>query len=205
MGCAWGDYDQDGHLDFVVVRHMEESDMEALDLRAFYLAVRPLGLFHNNGDGTFTEVSHLLGDTGSPQKTLGEYGNLWGAGFQPGWLDFDNDGDPDLYVVNDFGRDAQPNVLWRNNGPRAGGGWQFEDISRDSRADVAMFGMGLAVGDYDLDGHFDLYVTNIEDNVLLKNNGDGITFTEAAADAGGGNGRISKAAARQLGHGVFRL
>ena len=192
MGCAWGDYDQDGHLDFVVVRHMEESDMEALDLRAFYLAVRPLSLFHNNGDGTFTEVSHLLGDIGSPQKIPGEYGNLWGAGFQPGWLDFDNDGDPDLYVVNDFGRDAQPNVLWRNNGPGAGGGWQFEDISRDSRADVAMFGMGLAVGDYDLDGDFDLYVTNIEDNVLLKNNGDGITFTEAAADAGVGMGTFQR-------------
>ncbi len=192
MGCAWGDYDRDGHLDFVVVRHMEESDMEALDLRAFYLAVRPLSLFHNNGDGTFTEVSHLLGDVGSPQKIPGEYGNLWGAGFQPGWLDFDNDGDPDLYVVNDFGRDAQPNVLWRNDGPREGGGWRFEDISRDSRADVAMFGMGLAVGDYNLDGHFDLYVTNIEDNVLLKNNGDGIAFTEAAADAEVGMGAFQR-------------
>jgi Tol biopolymer transport system component/uncharacterized membrane protein YraQ (UPF0718 family) len=192
MGCAWGDYDQDGHLDFVVVRHMEESDMDALDLRAFYLAVRPLALFHNNRDGTFTEVSHLLGHPGSPQKTPGEYGNLWGAGFQPGWVDFDNDGDPDLYVVNDFGRDAQPNVLWRNDGPAAGGTWQFEDISRDSRTDVAMFGMGLAVGDYDLDGRFDLYVTNIEDNVLLKNNGDGITFTETAADAGAGMGTFQR-------------
>ncbi len=192
MGCAWGDYDRDGHLDFVVVRHLEEADMDALDLRAFYLAVRPLGLFHNNGDGTFTEVSQLLGDVGSPGKTPGEYGNLWGAGFQPGWLDFDNDGDPDLYVVNDFGRDAQPNVLWRNDGPGADGIWQFEDISRDSRADVAMFGMGLAVGDYDLDGHFDLYVTNIEDNVLLKNNGDGLTFTEMAAAARVGMGAFQR-------------
>ena len=93
MGCAWGDYDRDGHLDFVVVRHMEESDMEAFDLRLFYLAVRPLGLYHNNGDGTFTGVSHLLGDVGSPLNVPGEYGNLWGAGFQPGWVDFDNDGD----------------------------------------------------------------------------------------------------------------
>ena len=192
MGCAWGDYDRDGHLDFVVVRHMEESDMEALDLRAFHLAVRPLALFHNNGDGTFSEVSHLLGDTGAPRNLPGEYGNLWGAGFQPGWVDFDNDGDPDLYVVNDFGHDVQPNVLWRNDGPAAGGGWQFTDISRDSRADVPMFGMGLAVGDYDLDGHFDLYVTNIEDNVLLRNNGDGLTFTETATDAGAGMGGFQR-------------
>ncbi|MDE2785529.1 MAG: FG-GAP-like repeat-containing protein [Chloroflexota bacterium] len=192
MGCAWGDYDRDGHLDFVIVRHMEESDMEAFDLRLFYLAVRPLGLFHNNGDGTFTEVSHLLGDGSAPQKIPGEYGNLWGAGFQPGWVDFDNDGDSDLYVVNDFGHDVQPNVLWRNDGPGESGAWQFEDISRDSRTDVPMFGMGLAVGDYDLDGHFDLYVTNIEDNVLLKNNGDGLTFTESAADAGAGMGAFQR-------------
>ena len=192
MGCAWGDYDRDGHLDFIVVRHMEESDMEALDLRVFNLAVRPLGLFHNDGDGTFTEVSHLLGDRGSPGKIPGEFGNLWGAGFQPGWIDFDNDGDPDLYVVNDFGHEVQPNVLWRNDGPAADGTWRFEDISRNSRTDVAMFGMGLAVGDYDLDGHFDLYVTNIEDNVLLKNNGDGLTFTETAADAAAGMGAFQR-------------
>ena len=192
MGCAWGDYDRDGYLDFVVVRHMEESDMEAFDLRLFYLAVRPLGLFHNNGDGTFTEVSHLLGDTAPPSKIPGEYGNLWGAGFQPGWVDFDNDGDSDLYVVNDFGRDVQPNVLWRNDGPAAGGDWLFQDISQDSRTDVPMFGMGLAVGDYDRDGHFDLYVTNIEDNVLLRNNGDGLTFTETATVAGVGMGAFQR-------------
>ena len=192
MGCAWGDYDRDGHLDFVVVRHMEESDMEAFDLRLFYLAVRPLGLFHNNGDGTFTEVSHLLGNVSAPEKIPGEYGNLWGAGFQPGWVDFDNDGDPDLYVVNDFGHDVQPNVLWRNDGPGDGGSWKFQDISRDSRANVPMFGMGLAVGDYDLDGHLDLYVTNIEDNVLLRNNGDGLAFTETAADAEAGMGSFQR-------------
>ena len=192
MGCAWGDYDRDGHLDFVVVRHMEESDMEAFDLRLFNLAVRPLSLFHNNGDGTFTEVTHLLGNNVSPGKTPGEYGNLWGASFQPAWADLDNDGDPDLYVVNDFGHDVQPNVLWRNDGPDAGGGWLFEDVSSRSNADVAMFGMGLAVGDYDLDGHLDLFVTNIEDNVLLRNSGDGMTFAETAADAGAGLGEFQR-------------
>ncbi len=188
MGCAWGDYDRDGLVDFVVVRHMEESDMDAFDLRFYAYAVRPLGLFHNNGDGTFTETTHLLGDTGRAGKTQGEYGNLWGAGFQPSWIDFDNDGDSDLYVVNDFGRDIQPNVLWRNDGPGDNGFWRFEDISSQSGANVAMYGMGLAVGDYDLDGDFDLYSTNIEDNVLLRNNGDGASFTETAADSGVGQG-----------------
>ena len=191
MGCAWGDYDQDGFLDFVVVRHMEESDAEAFDLRHYAYAVRPLALYRNNGDGAFTEVTHLLGDTTGAGNIPGEYGNLWGAGFQPAWIDFDNDGDPDLYVVNDFGKDIHPNVLWRNDGPGVDGVWRFTDISRRSGADAAMFGMGLAVGDYDRDGDFDFYVTNIEDNVLLRNDGTGdggeAAFTEDTA-AGAGMG-----------------
>ena len=188
MGCAWGDYDRDGLLDFVVVRHMAEDDPEAFNLRFYAYAVRPLALYHNDGDGTFTEVTRLLGDTTGPGTSQGQYGNLWGAGFQPAWVDFDNDGDSDLYVVNDFGKDIQPNVLWRNDGPGASGVWRFEDVSHRSGAGAAMFGMGLAVGDYDLDGDFDLYVTNIEDNVLLRNDGDGSAFTEVAADAGAGQG-----------------
>ena len=197
MGCAWGDYDRDGFLDFVVVRHLAEDDPEAFDLRFYAYAVRPLALYHNNGDGTFTEVTHLLGDATAPSGSQGEYGNLWGAGFQPAWVDFDNDGDPDLYVINDFGKDIQPNVLWRNDGPGADGAWRFEDISQPSGADAAMFGMGLAVGDYDRDGDFDLYVTNIEDNALLRNNGaqapdQSRDFTETAADAGAGKGMFQR-------------
>ena len=192
MGCAWGDYDRDGWLDFVVVRHMEESDLEAFNLRHYAYAVRPLGLFHNDGDGTFTEVTHLLGDTTRPGNDTGAYGNVWGAGFQPAWLDFDNDGDPDLYVINDFGKDIQPNVLWRNDGRGDDGQWRFEDISESSGADVAMFGMGLAAGDYDRDGNLDLYVTNIEDNVLLRNMGDGVAFEEVASDSGVGQGHFQR-------------
>ena len=192
MGCAWGDYDRDGWLDFAVVRHLDESDPEAFNLRVYSHAVRPMALFRNNRDGTFAEVTKLLGDTAGPSGTSGEYGNLWGAGFQPGWLDYDNDGDPDLYVVNDFGQEIQPNVMWRNDGPGSDGLWTFTDVSRQSGTDVAMFGMGLAVGDYDLDGHFDLYVTNIEDNVLLRNGGDGTAFTESATDAGVGHGSFRR-------------
>ncbi len=192
MGCAWGDYDRDGFLDFVVVRHMAEDDPEAFDLRFYAYAVRPLALYRNDGYGSFTQVTHLLGDTTAPSGAQGEYGNLWGAGFQPAWVDFDNDGDSDLYVINDFGKDIQPNVLWRNDGPGEDGAWRFEDISQPSGADAAMFGMGLAVGDYDRDGNFDLYITNIEDNVLLRNNGDGSAFTETAADAGAGQGMFQQ-------------
>ena len=187
MGCAWGDYDQDGWLDFIVVRHIDESNPDAFTQRVYYLDVRPLALFHNDGDGTFTEVTHLLGATPSPTREAGAFGRVWGAGFQPAWVDYDNDGDPDLYVVNDFGEYVHPNVLWRNDGPLDGSTgdgmeWAFTDVSQDSGTGIAMFGMGLAVSDYNSDGYLDMFITNIADNVLLTNDGD--TFRDAASDMG---------------------
>ena len=62
-------------------------------------------------------MTGLLGDTSGPSMG-GEAGNVYGAGFQPAWFDYDEDGDLDLYVVNDLGREIHPNVLWRNDGPR---------------------------------------------------------------------------------------
>ena len=186
MGCAWGDYDRDGWLDFIVVRHIDESNPDAFTMRIYHFDVRPLALYHNNGDGTFSEVTDLLGATPSPSRTAGEYGRVWGAGFQPAWLDFDNDGDLDLYVVNDYGEFIHPNVLWRNDGPVGDGSgeqWAFTDISQDSGAGVAMFGMGLAVADYNSDGYLDMFVTNIADNVMLTNQGGG-SFSDSATDLG---------------------
>ena len=187
MGCAWGDFDRDGALDFIVVRHIDESNPDAFTMRLYFLDVRPLALFHNNRDGTFTEVTGLLGSTASPDHDEGAYGRVWGAGFQPAWVDFDNDGDLDLYVINDFGEYIHPNVLWRNDGPAgdsaSGTEWSFTDISEPSGAGTAMFGMGLAVADYNSDGYLDMFVTNIADNVLLTNSGDG-GFQDRAADAG---------------------
>jgi hypothetical protein len=169
-GCAWGDYDQDGHLDFVVVRHLDEQGAYLSEILGnMATAVRSLALFHNDRDGTFTNTSHLLGDTSGPNagKSGEALGNIWGSGFQPGWVDFDNDGDLDLYTVNDFGQYVQPNVLWRNEEG-------FLDVSGGSGADLPIDGMGLAVGDYDLDGFLDLFMTNIGRNVLLRNSGDGL-------------------------------
>ena len=196
MGCAWGDYDRDGWLDFIVVRHIDESNPDAFTQRVYYLDVRPLALFHNDGDGTFTEVTHLLGATPQPTREAGAFGRTWGAGFQPAWVDFDNDGDLDLYVVNDFGEYVHPNVLWRNDGPLAGGSgegteWGFTDISQESDAGTAMFGMGLAVADYNSDGFLDLFVTNIGDNVLLTND-DGAGFRNDAAGLGLGYGEFRR-------------
>ena len=192
MGCAWGDYDRDGYVDLVVVRHMHEDQLSRKGDPLSSTALRALSLYHNGGDGSFNNVTHLLGDDSKPGVlTFGSIedpdktaGNVWGAGFQPGWADFNSDGYPDLYVVNDFGKLIQPNVLWRNDGVGDDGSWTFTDVSSESGADAAMFGMGLAVGDYNLDGHLDMFITNLGRPVLLANNGEGLTFTDTTLEAG---------------------
>ena len=187
-GCAWADYDQDGHLDLIVVSHVSEN-ADIVTSRAFFLGLAGLSLYHNERDGTFANVTHLLGDTAA-RPIDGNAGNIFGAGFQPGWLDFDNDGDMDLYVVNDVGREVHPNVLWRNDGAGSGDEWTFTDVSMALGAQARMDGMGLAVGDYDLDGFLDMFMTNINDNVLLRNKGDGTGFTDTTDEVGVGTGKI---------------
>ena len=184
-GCAWGDYDQDGFVDLIAVRHLYEDDPRMFDTKEFEGGIGGIMLYRNQGDGTFAVTTHLLGTTPFPiDAQLGAFGNIWGAGFQPGWSDLDNDGDLDLYIVNDLGADIQSNVLWRNDGPAADGSWSFTDVSLGSGANQAVFGMGLAIGDYNLDGFLDIFVTNIRDSLLLKNEGAGLRFTSVARDAG---------------------
>ena len=198
-GCAWGDYDQDGYLDLIVVRHLWEAYATVAAPGDIYLSIGGLTLYHNVRDGLLFDVTYLLGDPTFPDSLDARYvernepgraGNAKGLGFQPGWVDFDNDGDLDLYVVNDFGSIIQRNVLWRNDGAGTDGSWTFVDVSADLRADMPMFGMGLAVGDYDLDGFLDMYMTNIGDNVLLKNGGGGRGYTDTAAKARAGVGSV---------------
>src|SRR5579872_5899174 len=100
------------------------------------------------------------------------------------FLDYDNDGWMDIYLVNsgpcDFYTPPQPlhNALYRNN--RDG---TFTDVTRKTGVGGNAYGMGVAVGDYDGDGFPDLYVTQYPHSILYHNNGDG-TFTDVTAKAG---------------------
>ena len=183
-GCAWGDYDGDGHADLVVTRHLNEFNPDLLMKKDFYTSVGGMSLFHNVDGARFEETTALLGDTSGPADGLDVlFGNIWGAGFQPSWLDYDDDGDVDLLVINDFGQEIQPNVLWRNDGADGSDGWTFTDVSLDTGIDVPMYGMGLAVGDPNGDGLVDLFVTNIRNNVLFSRDTNTPTFDDIAGES----------------------
>ena len=196
-GCAWADYDSDGYVDLAISRHIYEDDPEILSTGDIFTPLGRLHLFHNEGDGSFKDVSNYLGrdEIPDPDKSVtplssGSVGNLWGAGFQPLWFDFDNDNDVDLYVINDVGNIIHHNVLWVNDGPRNDGTWNFQDYSVASGSNINMDGMGIAVGDYDVDGDLDLYLTNIGPNILLNNQGDGLTFSNVTKDSETGYGTV---------------
>src|SRR5581483_2630916 len=82
-----------------------------------------------------------------------------------------------------LGAGPDANHLWRNDGSDGAGGWKFTDVSASSGTAFKMNTMGIGVGDYDRDLRFDLALSNIDANRLLRNNGDG-TFTDVAAAAG---------------------
>ena len=100
-----------------------------------------------------------------------------GPGFVASWLDYDNDGDLDIYLVNDKAFSGPPppphpghNILWRNDGAGCGPlAWCFTDVSVSSGANIPVDGMGLAIGDYDNDGDLDMYFSNAGPQVLLQN------------------------------------
>jgi cytochrome c peroxidase len=162
--ASWGDFDNDGWLDLYVANwscypkcgRSMDGDVDRL--------------YRNNGDGTFSNVSDYLG------------GGMNGAGFVASFNDYDNDGDLDIYLVNDEFVNPIGNKLWRNDGPGCGG-WCFTQVAPQAGADSKVFGMGLAVGDYDNDGDLDYYYSNVGPMELLQNNGDG-TFREVAEAAG---------------------
>ena len=164
---AWGDYDSDGFLDVYVTNWSCYPECDPVDF-----TLQQDRFYHNNGDGTFTDVT----DTLIYEKTLG-------AGFAVSFWDYDNDGDPDLYVVNDKLQNEIGNVLWRNDGAGCGS-WCWTDMSVAAGLDMTIFGMGVDASDYDNDGDFDLYVTDMVYTMyLMTNNGAGV-FQNDARSAG---------------------
>ncbi|MBK7379675.1 MAG: VCBS repeat-containing protein [Ignavibacteriales bacterium] len=150
MPVAWADYDNDGLLDLYV----GNRDLVVGNF-----------LYHNNGDGTFTDLTTLAG--------VSDFGHL---ALAVSFLDYDNDGWQDIYVANDLNK---RNTLFHNNTNGT-----FTDVSNVSGAGLIIDGMGIAIGDYDNNGYLDMYVSNMPDgNKLLKNNGDG-TFTEVSDQLG---------------------
>jgi hypothetical protein len=159
---AWGDYDNDGFLDLYVVNYTDCSS-----------SGQPDKLYRNEGNGTFTDQTALLGP---PEATSGN-------GYQASWFDYNGDGRPDLYLANDKLPNAPPgNHLWRNDGPGPRKGpWLFTDVSAESGMGFTMAAMGIGISDFDRDLDLDVAISNILGNVVARNNGDG-TFTNVAAD-----------------------
>lgn len=166
QSAAWGDYDNDGLIDLYVVNH--EGPNGSADR-----------LYHNEGRGLFRDVSYLF-----------SHHLRSAAGFVATFVDYDDDGDVDLYVVNDktFGA-HRANVLWQNEGASPDGTWRFRDVSTRTRANTVLNGMGLAVGDFDNDADQDFAMSNIGPNVLLTNDGRG-RFVDTSRAGGIERGRL---------------
>ncbi|MSR60861.1 MAG: CRTAC1 family protein [Planctomycetes bacterium] len=171
---AWGDIDRDGFLDFYLAKHAKCLTDPA---------PRPgQRLFHARGDGSFEDWTRLLCSDGT--RTCD---NVNGLGFAAAFLDHDNDGDADLYLVNDATHGGGPNRHWRNDGPDGLGGWLLPEVSAALGTNTRLNGMGLGVGDLDNDGWLDLAFSNIEESHVLRNREDGsyedITYTCGIFDA----------------------
>ena len=184
-GCAFVDYDRDGHLDLFVANYI------ALDLatapvpesgpclyKGVMVACGPPGLiggknilYHNNGDRTFTDVS----DSSGILQANGTYG----LGVLT--ADFDNDGWPDIYVAND----STASALYQN---RKNG--KFTDIAMEAGCALSadgkpQAGMGVSAADYDLDGNLDIVKTNFAgDTPSVYHNLGGANFEDATFPAG---------------------
>jgi len=185
-GAAFADYDNDGFIDLMITRYVDfqltdlpqfgsspTCKYRGIDVQCGPRGLRGAGdsLYHNNGDGTFTDVSKQAG--------VDDPRGYYGLGVL--WSDFDNKGRPDIYVADD----STPKYLYRNDG-----NGKFTDIGLESGTAVSADGseqgsMGIALGDYNHTGLQSLYVTNFADeyNILYLNQG-GYDFRDVSYDSG---------------------
>lgn len=156
MGASFGDFNLDGLLDLYVINWVEEFDGivdEQGNTTGFSHSCFGNNLYLNNGDNTFAEIT--------PDYNADNNG----CGLAVLTTDYNNDTYPDIYVANDFGEWVVPNTLLKNQYPQQ----TFTNLSATTGLDAAVYGMGIAAGDYDRNGLIDYYVTNIGRNVLHKN------------------------------------
>ena len=184
-GCAFVDYDRDGKLDLFVANYID-LDLATAPVpesgpclyKGVMVACGPPGLkggknilFHNNGDGTFADVSESAGILSS--------GGTFGLGVLT--ADFDNDGWPDIYVADD----SSTSALYQN---RKNG--KFTDIAVEAGCALSpdgkpQAGMGVSAADYDLDGNLDIVKTNFAgDTPSLYHNLGGANFEDTTFSAG---------------------
>ncbi|HIE29940.1 TPA: CRTAC1 family protein [Candidatus Poribacteria bacterium] len=191
-GCAFADYDNDGYLDLYVSNYLQfdfekERVCKHRNIISYcdprdYVGI-PDTLYHNNGDGTFTDVT----------REAGVY-NPIGHGLGVVFGDYNNDGYIDLYVAND----TTQNFLYHNNGDGT-----FTDVSLFAGVGFSEHGraessMGTDFGDYDNDGYLDIIVTNFQDeiNTLYHNDGNGF-FSDVSFTSG-----IGAATLKYMGWGA---
>ena len=185
-GAAFGDYDNDGFQD-LFVSHYVDVDLEHLPVfgsgkTCKYLGIEvqcgprglngsPDNLYHNNGDGTFTDVSKAAG-VDDPEHRFG---------LTAVWSDFDNDGNLDLFVTND----GQPNYLYKGDGKG-----QFQDVAlasgvAENEDGVEQANMGLALGDYLHTGRLNIAITHFDNEYTVFYRNDGkMSFTDTSVAAG---------------------
>jgi enediyne biosynthesis protein E4 len=185
-GAAFGDYDGDGYVDLMVANYVDfrlndlpgfgnapNCKYRGIDVQCGPRGLKGAGdsLFHNNGDGTFTDVSKTAG--------VDDPHGYYGLGVV--WADFNNTGRPDIYIAND----STPKFLYKNEG-----NGKFKEIGLESGTAVSEDGseqasMGIALGDYLHNGRPSIYVTNFSDenDLLYRNDGDW-DFTDVSYASG---------------------
>ncbi len=171
-GGSFGDFNADGYPDLYVGNYFLEYDGPLTEIN----------------DATIVNASKtaegylLLNKAGKKFKNVyKDYGlNHRGFGFGGLFTDYDNDGDQDLYIINDFGYKAKPNYLLRNNYPKK----SFTYVEEEAGLDLRINAMAAAVGDYDNNGFLDYFITNIKFNRFMVTQGAGKPYQDLSKELG---------------------